>query len=393
MKITDIKCYTMDAYRTNWTFIKVETDEGLYGWGEASLGTQENALEGCVKDITRLIVGRNPIDIEKMLFEVYRDEYWKGGPVFLSALSGIEIACWDIAGKFFNTPVCNLLGGRVRDRVPMYANAWFTGARTPEDFAVKARETVALGIKALKWDPFGKAHMTLSPEEMARAVACVAAVREAAGPHVELLIECHGRFNPYTAIEISRQLAPFHPMLMEEPTVPDNMESLAKVHARSQVPIAAGERIYSKYMFWDALRHNALDIAQPDIFHTGGIMESKKIASMCEACHVPVSFHNPSGPVSNAAILQLAACVPNFLIHEIMITDGSFRGSITDEEVVYENGDILIPDKPGLGIDINVDEVLKRPYVPRNLRHYTGALTDIRPKDDTVFFFKGLPRT
>ncbi len=392
MKITDVKAYTMDAFRTNWTFIKVETDEGLYGWGEASLGTREKALEGCVEDLKRMVVGRNPLEIEKMWFEVYRDSYWKGGPVFLSALSGIEIAMWDITGKYFNTPIYGLLGGKMRDRVVMYANAWFTGAKKPEEFAQKARETVALGIRALKWDPFGKAHMTLTRREMDDAVACVAAVREAAGPHTELLIECHGRFNPYTAIEISRELAPFKPMLMEEPVVPDNMDSLARVREHSLVPVAAGERFYSKYHFWDALHKGAIDIAQPDVFHTGGMMESKKIAAMCEACHIPVSFHNPSGPISNAAILQLAACVPNFMIHEIMLTDGSFRFDITDEEVVYEDGCILIPDKPGLGIDVRVDEVEKRPYVPRNLRHYTGALTDIRPKNDTVYYFKGLKK-
>ena len=208
----------MDAFRTNWTFIKVETDEGLCGWGEASLGTREHALEGCVEDMKRLIVGRNPI--------------------------GIEIACWDIAGKFYNAPVCNLLGGRMREQVPMYANAWFTGARTPEQFAEKARYTVSKGVKALKWDPFGKAHMTLSRREMDAAVACVGAVREAVGPEVELLIECHGRFNHYTAVEMSRELAPLKPMFIEEPTVPDCIDSLRWVRNHSQVPVAAGERFY-----------------------------------------------------------------------------------------------------------------------------------------------------
>ena len=249
----------MDAFRTNWTFIKVETDEGLCGWGEASLGTREHALEGCVEDMKRLIVGRNPI--------------------------GIEIACWDIAGKFYNAPVCNLLGGRLREQVPMYANAWFTGARTPEQFAEKARYTVSKGVKALKWDPFGKAHMTLSRREMDAAVACVGAVREAVGPEVELLIECHGRFNHYTAVEMSRELAPFKPMFIEEPTVPDCIDSLRWVRDHSQVPVAAGERFYGKYAFWDVLHKEAIDIAQPDIFHNGGILESKKVAAMCESCH------------------------------------------------------------------------------------------------------------
>ena len=317
MKISDIKIYTMDAFRTNWAFIKVETDEGLYGWGEATLGTQEMALEGCVNDFKRLIVGRDAHEIERLLFEVYRDCYWKGGPVMMSALSGIEIALWDIKGKFYNTPVYNLLGGKMRDRVKMYANAWFVNARTPEDFASAAKKVKALGIQALKWDPFGKAHMTLSRAEMDRAVAIVGAVREAVGPEMEILIECHGRFNHYTAVEASRELAPFKPMLMEEPVVPDSNDSLRWVRDHASVPVAAGERFYGKYAWQDVLRKEAVDIGQPDIFHNGGILESKKVAAMCEACHVPVSFHNPSGPISNAAILQLAATTPNFLIHEI----------------------------------------------------------------------------
>lgn len=390
MKISDIKIYTLDAYRTNWAFIKVETDEGLYGWGEASLGTNEMALEGMVRDLKRLVVGRNPLEIEKMCFEVYRDIYWKGGPVLMSAISGIEIALWDIAGKFFGTPTYNLFGGKMRDKVKMYANAWFIGAREPEEFAAKAAETAALGVKALKWDPFGAAHMTIDNEQMEKTVNIVGAVREAVGKNVDLLIECHGRFNPTTALKISRELEQFKPMLLEEPCVPDNMASTAWVRQRSNIPIAAGERGYTKYAFQQMFELDAVDYVQPDVFHTGGLMEGKKIAAMAEAKHLMVSFHNPSGPISNAAILQLAATVPNFVIHEIMLTDGSFRKKITNEEVIFDDGYIVIPDKPGLGIDVNIDEVLKRPYKERNLRHYTGTVTDIRPKNDTVYYFKGL---
>ncbi|MDD4537690.1 MAG: galactonate dehydratase [Lentisphaeria bacterium] len=390
MKITAIKSYIVDAYRTNWAFIKVETDAGLHGWGEASLGTQEMALQGCVEDLKRLIVGRNPLEIERMCFEVYRDIYWKGGPVLMSAISGIEMAMWDIAGKHFNCPLYSLLGGKMRDRVRMYANAWFTGARSADEFAAKARETAALGITALKWDPFGKAHLSISNGELQRAVDIVGAVREAVGPTVDLLIECHGRFNPYTALRIAAELAEFKPMLMEEPCPPDDVAAMAEVRRRSPVPIAGGERVYGKFDFSVYLEKQAVDIAQPDIFHTGGIMESKKIAAMAEARHIPVSFHNPSGPVSNAAILQLAACVPNFLIHEIMLTDGSFRKNISNEEVVYADGCIMIGDRPGLGIEINEEELAKYPYYPRNLRHFTGEVTDIRPKGDCVYYFKGL---
>ena len=390
MKISDIKIYTLDAYRTNWAFVKVETDEGLYGWGEASLGTNELALEGMIADLKRLVVGRNPLEIEKFCFEVYRDIYWKGGPVLMSAISGIEIALWDIIGKYFNAPVSAFMGGKMRDKVKMYANAWFIGARTPEDFANKAKRTTALGVKALKWDPFGASHMTISREQLHKSIDIVGAVREAVGPDVDLLIECHGRFGPTAALEISRELEQFKPMFLEEPCVPDNMDSTAYVRSHSHIPIAAGERGYTKYAFQDMFEKNAVDYAQPDVFHTGGLLEGKKIAAMAEAKHIMVSYHNPSGPISNAAILQLAATVPNFCIHEIMLTDASFRKTITNEEVVFEDGYIKIPDKPGLGIDVNVDEVEKRPYTPRNLRHYTGAVTDIRPKNDTIYYFKGL---
>ncbi len=390
MKISDVKIYTLDAFRTNWAFVKVETDEGLYGWGEASLGTNEKALEGMIGDLRRHCIGRNPLEIEKFMFEVYRDMYWKGGPVLTSAMSGIEIALWDIMGKYFNVPTYTFFGGKIRDKVKMYANAWFIGARAPEEFAKKAKNTVALGVKALKWDPFGAAHMTIDKEQMEKTVNIVGAVREAVGNKVDLLIECHGRFGPTAALEISRELEQFKPMFLEEPCVPDNMDSTAYVRAHSNIPIAAGERGYTKYDFQEMFEKNAVDYVQPDVFHTGGLLEGKKVAAMAEAKHIMLSYHNPSGPVSNAAILQLAATVPNFCIHEIMLTDGSFRKSITNEEIHFEDGYILIPNKPGLGIDVNVEEVLKRPYTPRNLRHYTGAVTDIRPKDDTVYYFEEL---
>lgn len=390
MKISDVKIYTLDAYRTNWAFIRVETDEGLYGWGEASLGTNEMALEGMISDLKRMVLGRDPLQIEKFLFEVYRDMYWKGGPVLMSAISGIEIALWDIAGKYYNTPVSTFFGGKLRDRVPMYANAWFIRAREPEEFAAKAKQTVDLGIRALKWDPFGKAHMSISKPQLEKSVAIVDAVRSAVGAEVELLIECHGRFNPATAVAISRELAPFKVKFMEEPCPPDNYDSTAWVRDHASVPIAAGERCYGKYHCQELLNKNAVDFFQPDVFHVGGLLEGKKVAAMAEARHIPVSFHNPSGPISNAAILQLASTVPNFEIHEIMLTDGRFRKSITNEEVVYEDGCILVPDKPGLGIDVNVEEVLNRPYTPRILRHYTGTVTDIRPKGDCEYYFKGL---
>ena len=390
MKITKIRTFTMDAYRTNWCFIKVETDEGIHGWGEASLGTNEMALEGMVKDLERLVLGRDPFQTEKLVFEVYRDIYWKGGPVLMSALSGIEMACWDIMGKALNVPVYTFFGGKMREEVKMYANAWFVGATEPEEFAAQAKKTAALGVKALKWDPFGKAHMTVTAAELQKASDIVGAVREAVGMNVDLLIECHGRFGPTAALEIARELAPYKPLFLEEPCVPDNLDSTAYVRSRSPIPIAAGERGYGITAFEAILGKGCVDYLQPDVFHCGGLSVGKKVAGMAEAKHVPVSFHNPSGPVSNAAILQLAATVPNFFIHEIMLTDGAFRKEVSTEEVHFNDGYIRIPDKPGLGIELNEEVLLSRPYVPRNLRHYTGTVTAIRPKGDTHYYFKEL---
>lgn len=247
-----------------------------------------------------------------------------------------------------------------------------------------------LGVTALKWDPFGKAHMTLENRELNQASAIVGAVREAVGPEIDLLIECHGRFNAFTALRIAQELRQYEIMLMEEPCPPDNLSVLAEIRSKSPVPISAGERVYTKFGFDDLFARNAVDIVQPDIFHAGGMFESKKIAAMAEARHIPVSFHNPSGPVSNAAILQLAACTPNFLIHEIMLTDGTFRKHISNECVEFEKGFIRIPDSPGLGIEVNESVLSEYPYRPRNLRHYTGHVTDIRPKGDAVCYFKGM---
>ena len=382
MKITDIKTYIMDAFRTNWTFIKVETDEGIYGWGEASLGTQEMALSGCVEDLKRLIIGRNPFEIEKMRFEVYRDIYWKGGPVLMSAISGIEMALWDIMGKALNVPVYTFFGGKMRDRVKMYANGWFSGSKTPENFAAKAKETVALGVKALKWDPFGKSHMTISKEDMHLAVEIVGAVREAVGNDVELLIECHGRFNPYTAIEISRELAPFKPMLMEEPCPPDNLSAIAEVKKKSLIPIAAGERLFGKWEYRQFLEKQAISVVQPDICHCGGIFEGRKIAAMSELYFGTIAPHNPLGPISLAACLQLDACTPNFLAQEHPGNpDKSDLGvGYIKEPFVIKDGYIETPTKPGLGVELDEEALADKIYdgkwsTPR-LYHEDGSVAD-----------------
>lgn len=386
MKITGIKTCICHAYRTNWVFVKVLTDSGIYGVGEATLEMRELTVEQAIKELERYIVGRNPHHIEAIVHDIYRDAYWRGGVVLMSALAGVEMALWDIKGKDLGVPVYQLLGGKVRDSVPCYANGWFAGAKQPEEFAQKAKIAVKAGFKALKWDPFGKEYMNISPVELKKALDCVAAVKEAVGDQVHLIIEGHGRFNVPTAIRIGHALKEFNILWFEEPIPPDDKAGIAWVRKKIDTPVSGGERLYSRYDFVDYLRMECADYWQPDVSHAGGIMELKKIASLAESHYIPICPHNPSGPIANAATLQLAACIPNFYLLETMSNDIAYRNEISNEQVIFKDGEMWIGDAPGLGIDINEEAIQKYPYEPRNLRHYQGNLTDIRPSDQTQYF-------
>ncbi len=386
MKITDIKTFPVDCFRTNWVFVKVYTDEGVDGVGEATLEYKEKALFGAVEHIKEYLVGKNPFDIEKHWHSVYRDAYWRGGAVLMSALSAVEMALWDILGKSLNVPVYQLLGGKVNEKVRIYVNGWFAGAKEPEEFAEKAKIAVKRGVTAMKWDPFGKNYLNISNQELDKALRCVSAVREAVGKDVDLLIEGHGRFNIPTGIKIAKELEPFHPMFFEEPVPPDNLDALKAVKDKSPVAISAGERLYTRWDYRGMFDKMAADYIQPDISHAGGIMELKKIAAEAESRYIPFAPHNPSDPVANAATLQLAATCPNFEILEIMYSDVTWRKDVTNESLAYKDGFITIPDKPGLGIELNEEKCPEHPYTVHTLRHYTGALTDIRPQK-TEFYF------
>ena len=245
MKITAIKTFTIDCFRTNWVFVKVCTDEGICGIGEGTLEYKENALAGAVADLEHALVGKDPFDTEWIWHENYRDAYWRGGPVLMSALSAVDMALWDIKGKALGMPVWKLLGGKCRECVPCYANCWFAGAKEPEEFAAKATAAVEMGFKGLKWDPFGKNYRQLPPADFKKALKCVEKVKEATEGKSEILIECHGRFDLPTALRVCNALEEFDPYWVEEPIIPDTMRSLADLRSRVHVPIACGERLYS----------------------------------------------------------------------------------------------------------------------------------------------------
>lgn len=386
MKVTGIKTFICHAYRTNWVFIKVMTDAGITGVGEATLEMRELTVEQAIKELERYVIGRDPHDIEAFVQDTYRDAYWRGGPVLMSALAGVEMALWDIKGKDLGVPVYQLLGGRVRESVPCYANGWFAGAKKPEEFAVKAKIAVEAGFRGLKWDPFGKEYMNIAPAQLNEALACIGAVKDAVGDQVHLIIEGHGRFNVPTAVRIGHALKAYNILWFEEPIPPDDKAGLAWVRKKIDVPVSGGERLYSRYEYVDYLRLECADYWQPDVSHAGGIMELRKIAALAESHYIPVCPHNPSGPVANAATLQLAACTPNFYLLETMSNDIPYRKDISNERIVFKNGEMYIPDTPGLGIEINEDEIMNHPYECRNLRHYQGNLTDIRPAEQKKYF-------
>jgi galactonate dehydratase len=386
MKVTGLKTFVCDVFRTNWVFVKVATDEGFDGVGEATLEMRDLTVAQAVQELERYVVGRDPHNIEAFWHDAYRDAYWRGGAVLMSALAAVEMALWDIKGKALGVPVWQLLGGKVRDAIPCYANGWFAPAKTPDEFAEKAREAVAAGFGGLKWDPFGKAYMQISKQGLRDALRCIEAVVEAVGSDIDVLIEGHGRFDVPTAVRIGRALEDYDVLWFEEPIPPDNKEGLAEIKRRVRVPIAAGERLYSRWDYREFLRLGCADFAQPDVSHAGGIREVRAIAAMAECHHIPVCPHNPSGPVANAATLQLAACIPNFAFLETMSTDVPWRRDITDEHVVFADGKMVIPDAPGLGIAIDEAAIADHPYQPHDLRHYTGKLTDIRPPEACSYF-------
>ncbi|SMC57754.1 galactonate dehydratase [Pedobacter nyackensis] len=387
MKITGIKTYICHAYRTNWVFIKVFTDiDGLYGVGEATLEYKEHTVAKACMELEELLIGRDPHRVEEFWHLAYRDAYWRGGAVLMSAISAVEMALWDIKGKDLGVPVYQLLGGKIREAIPCYANGWFAPAKTPEEFAEKALVAVKQGFKALKWDPFGASYLQIERKQLNEALACIEAVSDAIKDQADIIIEAHGRFDIPTAVRIGQHLKAFDVLWFEEPIPPQNIEGLAEVKRRIDVPVSAGERLYNRWEFRSLFEQKAADFIQPDVSHAGGISEIKKIAAMAEAYHLPICPHNPSGPVANAATLQLAGCIPNFYLLETMSSDVPWRNDISNEKIKFKDGEMTIPDAPGLGIDINEREIAKHPYKSCKLRHYTGTLTDIRPSDAVTFF-------
>jgi galactonate dehydratase len=384
--IATLKTFVVDAFRANYVFVKITTSEGLTGVGEGTVEHRENAVAAAIMEFLPTIKGQDAFATDAMVERMSRDSYWRTGVVIRSAIAAIEAALLDIKGKALGVPVYELLGGKQRDRARCYGNAWFSGAKTAEEFAAKATLAVADGWQALKWDPFGTAYLRLERADRNRAIGIVEAVRGAVGPDIELMIEGHGRFDVPTAIAIAADLAPFRPYWFEEPIPPESIAALADVRAKSKVPIAAGERYYEPQRFAELLAARAADFLQPDVTHVGGLSAARQIALQAHAQYLPIAPHNPLGPIANAMTLHLAAATPNFAWLETMVSDVPWRRDIVRETCIIENGAMLVSDAPGLGIDLDEAACAAHPPGSYTLRHYGGGLTAIRPLDARPYY-------
>ena len=369
MKITGLKTFVLGSGWRNLILLRLETDQpGLYGIGEATVQWGDEGMLGYLASLEkRYLLGQDPRDIESLWERVYRNEYWRRDFFVCSALGGVEMACWDILGKSLGVPVWRLLGGKCRDVVPAYANGWYQVERTPDAIARCAEAVIAMGYRALKIDPFGTGSYEMTEAEKRRSVEIISAVRAAIGPDAELFIEMHGRFAVHTAIDLCHRLAPYRPGWFEEPVPPENTRALAEVRravAPLGIPVAAGERLFTRFLFLDLFSERAVDIIQPDVCHAGGIAETRKIAAMAEAHYMPVAPHNACSPVGTMASIHLAVATPNFKIQETFddMVEPWVRDAVIDRPVARD-GCFALPDKPGLGVDL--DEAVIAAHPPR----------------------------
>ena len=372
MKIDSIKTYLVDSGSAkHWLFVKIETNEGIHGWGEAYTQLdRDRVIERQIVELSRYLVGCSPFDIKQFLFSAYTDFAGKRGSLELfCAISGLEQALWDIVGKAAGQPVYNLLGGRTRRRLRVYANGW-GGAQPPDELADRARAVVDRGFTALKFDPFpGLWRAIIDRHEEEEAVDRVRAVREAVGPDVDILVEVHRRLAPMHAVRVARAMEPYAPFWFEEPVSARDLGALAEVRHAVNLPVVTGEELYTKNEFRDVFEQRAADILNPDVCNCGGILELREIGAMAEAYHVAMAPHNyNSTTIGLAATLHASAGMPNFLITEYFVNFEEVGKEIARQSFKVEDSFITLPDEPGLGIDLDEQALRQRPYRQRPLR-------------------------
>ncbi len=369
MKITSLECFIVPP---RWCFLKIETDEGIVGWGEPVVEGKASTVKEAVQEMSEFLIGKDPLRIEDHWNVLYRAGFYRGGPILMSAIAGIDQALWDIKGKYYNAPVHDLLGGACRDSIRVYS--WIGGDR-PSDVGKAAKEVVDAGFTAVKMNGTEELQYIDSYEKIDQVIERIAAIREAVGNYVGIGVDFHGRVHKPMAKVLVKELEPFRPMFIEEPVLPENNEALREIANHTSIPIATGERMFSRWDFKGLLQDGYVDVIQPDLSHAGGITECKKIASMAEAYDVALAPHCPLGPIALASCLQVDATAHNAFIQEQSLGIHYNQGSdlldyITDKSVFeYKDGHVKIPKGPGLGITINEEKVREMAKIGHNWRN------------------------
>ena len=369
MQITDIKTFLVHPGKAkNLCFVKIETDEGIYGWGECYTQSDRDVqITAHVDQLKRYLIGRDPTNIKHFTQMAFDDFAGRRGSMdYYCAISGLEHAMWDIAGKAYGAPVHKLIGGACRDKIRVYANGWSGGNPTPDSLAERASEVIEAGFTALKFDPIpGRWRTYVSKDVEDAAVENVRAVREAVGPDVDILVEMHRRLAPMHAVRIAHEIERYRPFWYEEPILAENIPALASVRQKINIPVVTGEELYTKFEFREVFERQAADILNPDVCNVGGILELKEIAAMAEPYFVVISPHNfNSTTVGLAATIQVSAAIPNFLITEYFVNLEELGRDIAKNPFEVKDGYIQIPDAPGLGIDLDEERLAAYPYKP-----------------------------
>lgn len=375
MKITRIDTCKYWVDWCNWLFVRITTDEGLVGWGEGSLHGAIESVETAITEFTPHLIGHDPAGPEHHWHRLYNAWRWRGGAVFMTALSALDIALWDIEGQRLGVPVYRLLGGAHRDRLRAYASHWLSGVRTPEAAFAGAREAVRLGFGAFKCSPLTYEGLQRDETgELSRAGEIIAAAREAVGPDFEIFIECSELLSPRLAVRLDQVLAPYRPGWFEEPIPFENAKAMAQLQRELRTPIATGERLLSRFEYRALIEESGCRIIQPDPMHAGGFTELRRIASLADTYYISVAPHNPGGPVCMAAAMHLGAAIPNFYILEQMEPQRATRSAASRPAPALVDGHFLLSDAPGLGVAPDLEMLRGREFRPQPRAERPGTL-------------------
>jgi galactonate dehydratase len=377
MKIVDARITVVGTPWRELVFLELATDTGLTGVSECRMVNKTETLVACIRELApRYVIDSDPFDLERLAWNVQRAEYGRPGEVAQSALASFDVACWDLIGQTLGVPVWKLLGGKFRERVPAYANGWYQAEREAGAIARLARGVIERGYRALKLDPFGAASAELPATDRRRAESIVAAVREAVGPDVQILVEMHGRFTPATAVRVASMLEPYDPEWIEEPVPPENASALARVNASTRIPIATGERLHTIGDAREFVESGVADVVQVDLTHFGGLLPMKTLAGWADAHHLLMAPHNVCGPVGTMANVHFAVATPNYKVLEHF---NDFADPWVQDLVSYaprvapEDGCFGLPDRPGLGVALNHDACAAHPRTGGRLKLFEAG--------------------